>query len=50
VIGSLAGGGDLGNVDLVYIPEPASLLLLGMGIFALLVVDRLRGPTRAAGG
>ena len=27
-VGSLAGGGDLGDVDLVYIPEPSSLLLL----------------------
>ena len=31
-VGSLAGGGDLGDVDLIYVPEPASLatLLLGM--------------------
>jgi hypothetical protein len=28
VIGSLAGGGDLGNVDLIYVPEPSSLILL----------------------
>ena len=28
VVGSLAGGGDLGEVDLVYIPEPSSLLVL----------------------
>ena len=27
-IGSLAGGGDLGAVDLVYIPEPSSIALL----------------------
>ena len=27
-VGSLAGGGDLGNVDLVYVPEPTSMLLL----------------------
>jgi hypothetical protein len=32
VIGSLAGGGDLGNVDLVYVPEPASALLLAIGL------------------
>ena len=31
VVGSLAGGGDLGNVDLVYVPEPASMLLLIIG-------------------
>jgi hypothetical protein len=28
VVGSLAGGGDLGAVDLVYVPEPASIALL----------------------
>ena len=27
-IGSLAGGGDLGDVDLVYVPEPSSLVML----------------------
>ena len=32
VIGSLAGGGDLGNVDLVYVPEPATVLLLSLGL------------------
>ena len=32
VIGSLAGGGDLGNVDLVYVPEPTSGLLLSVGL------------------
>jgi hypothetical protein len=32
VIGSLAGGGDLGNVDLVYVPEPTSALLLSVAI------------------
>ena len=31
-VGSLAGGGDLGNVDLVYVPEPTSLLLLATGL------------------
>ena len=31
VIGSLAGGGGLGDVDLVYVPEPASALLLVLG-------------------
>ena len=32
VIGSLAGGGELGNVDLVYVPEPTSSLLLSVGL------------------
>ena len=27
-VGSLAGGGNLGEVDLIYVPEPCSLLLL----------------------
>jgi hypothetical protein len=31
IIGSLAGGGDLGNVDLIYVPEPGSVLLLIIG-------------------
>ena len=30
IVGSLAGGGDLGPVDLIYIPEPSTLVLLGM--------------------
>ncbi len=36
VVGSLAGGGDLGTVDLIYVPEPGSIVLLCLGIFALL--------------
>ena len=32
VVGSLAGGGDLGDVDLVYVPEPTSVLLLSVGL------------------
>jgi hypothetical protein len=31
VIGSLAGGGDLGNVDLVYVPEPSTIGMLALG-------------------
>jgi hypothetical protein len=30
-IGSLAAGGDLGDVDLIYVPEPASWMLLLLG-------------------
>ena len=37
VVGSLAGGGDLGNVDLVYVPEPTSSLLLAVGIVVWLL-------------
>ena len=32
VIGLLAGGGGLGEVDLVYVPEPTSALLLAVGL------------------
>jgi hypothetical protein len=32
VVGSLAGGGELGSVDLVYVPEPTSVLLLSVGL------------------
>jgi hypothetical protein len=35
VVGSLAGGGALGNVDLVYVPEPAALWLAAMGLIVL---------------
>jgi hypothetical protein len=42
VIGSLDGGGGLGDVDLVYIPEPSALLLLGLGLAGLLVMRRRR--------
>lgn len=33
VVGSLAGGGDLGNVDLIYVPEPTSMILAVTGLF-----------------
>ena len=33
VVGSLAGGGGLGEVDLIYVPEPASLQLIGLALF-----------------
>jgi hypothetical protein len=35
-VGSLAGGGDLGPVDLVYIPEPSTLALLCIALVAML--------------
>jgi hypothetical protein len=35
VVGSLAGGGALGNVDLIYIPEPSSFVLLALSIVLL---------------
>ena len=42
VVGSLAGGGDLGDVDLVYVPEPAAMVLLGMGLAGALLTQRRR--------
>jgi len=43
VVGSLAGGGDLGSVDLVYVPEPTSSLLLATGLLiGLLHIRRSR--------
>ena len=35
VVGSLAGGGELGSVDLIYVPEPATCLLIAMGFLGL---------------
>jgi hypothetical protein len=35
VVGSLDGGGALGDVDLIYVPEPAGLPMLGLGVVAL---------------
>jgi hypothetical protein len=32
VVGSLAGGGDLGQVDLIYVPEPGTVVLLGLAL------------------
>ena len=46
VVGSLAGGGDLGQVDLVYIPEPSTRMLLGLGTAAAIVMRRR--PSRRA--
>jgi hypothetical protein len=42
VVGSLAGGGDLGNVDLIYVPEPATFLLVTLGVLSLLAGYRRR--------
>ena len=32
VVGSLAGGGELNDVDLVYVPEPTSAILFAIGL------------------
>lgn len=38
VIGSRAGGGDLGQVDLIYVPEPAGILLAVLGWIAVVII------------
>ena len=40
VVGSLAGGGALGDVDLIYVPEPASLGLAFVGLLSMLAGRR----------
>lgn len=42
VVGSLEGGGALGNVDLIYIPEPMSGILLWIGWMAAMIWPRRR--------
>ena len=42
IVGSLAGGGDLGDVDLIYVPEPATAVLCGLGMVAVLLLWRRR--------
>ena len=52
VVGSLAGGGDLGNVDLVYIPEPSTVFMAALATIGMLCVggrNRSR-PTREGRG
>jgi hypothetical protein len=36
VFGSLAGGGALGDVDLIYVPEPSAMILTMLGVLVLL--------------
>jgi hypothetical protein len=42
VVGSLAGGGALGNVDLVYVPEPSAIVLVWLGLAWLAAWRRKR--------
>ncbi len=43
VVGSLAGGGALGNVDLIYVPEPSTLVLVSFGLVTVLAYFRPKG-------
>ncbi len=43
VVGSLAGGGALGNVDLIYVPEPPMILMAFCGLVALVAYVWRRG-------
>jgi hypothetical protein len=44
VVGSLEGGGALGNVDLVFtpVPEPSTVALFGLGLMGLALATRRR--------
>jgi hypothetical protein len=42
VVGSLAGGGALGDVDLIYVPEPSSMILALLSIVGVLAARRRR--------
>ncbi len=37
VVGSLAGGGDLGEVDLIYVPEPSVAVLAVIGLLSVVI-------------
>ena len=45
-VGSIAGGGALGDVDLIYVPEPASAVLLIFGCLLAGAVRRRHGQRR----
>ena len=40
VVGSLQGGGGLGEVDLIYIPEPSAFVLVCLGMLGLLASSK----------
>jgi hypothetical protein len=42
VVGSLSGGGGLGSVDLIYVPEPSTAILVAIGAQAILIWPRRR--------
>ena len=43
VVGSLAGGGALGDVDLIYVPEPSAALLSLLGVLGVIAWRRRLG-------
>lgn len=43
-IGSLAAGGSLGEVDLVYVPEPSAMVLLFAALVVVVTVGRQHRP------
>jgi hypothetical protein len=43
VVGSLAGGGALGDVDLIYVPEPTALLLVSLALLSIGGVQLAKG-------
>ena len=42
VVGSRQGGGALGEVDLVYVPEPSALVLVLLGLWGVVATGLLR--------
>jgi hypothetical protein len=48
VVGSLAGGGALGDVDLIYVPEPSAVVLAAVALVALVTFAKfpIRGRSK----
>jgi hypothetical protein len=49
VVGSLAGGGDLGQVDLVYVPEPAAMVVAILGVLGVIASRLVPVAARSSG-
>ncbi len=47
VVGSLAGGGALGDVDLIYVPEPSAAILILLGALGVFAWRPLGAPVRS---
>ena len=48
VVGSLAGGGELRSVDLRYVPEPSTMLLIVIGFVGVASCARRQGVSPPA--